>query len=84
MATKLEKPVTREVTVTVDGVEGALNVTLTTDGVSVRGKGTKRELTVSYATLASVAEAPEAMPKKFADNKLAWLVDRKAKTESAE
>lgn len=83
MATKLDKPVTREVAVTIGGVEGAINVTINPEGVVVRGKGTQRELGIPYAVLAAAAEAPEDMPKKFADCKLSWLVDRKpAKTDA--
>ncbi len=83
MATKLDKPVTREVAVQdASGVDGSLNVTITAEGITVRGKGTQRELSISYLDLAAAAEAPEGMPKKFADNKLGWLVDRKPKADA--
>lgn len=78
MATKLDKPVTREIAVKDEvGTEGSVNVTLSTTGVTVRGKGTQRELTISFAELAAASSAPDSMPKKYADNKLGWLVDRK-------
>jgi hypothetical protein len=82
MATKLGKPVTREVTVKdTDGCEGVISVTITADGITVRGKGTQRELSISYGDLTEIAEAPERMPAKFEWNKMGWLINRHHHTD---
>lgn len=83
MATKLEKPVTREVPVKdVHGCDGDVLVTITADGITLRGKGTQRELKVGWTDLAAVAPACPKMPAKFSTNKLGWLVNKK-KDEAA-
>jgi hypothetical protein len=87
MATKLDKPITREVTVKdYTGCEGVINVTITNDGITIKGKGTQRELRVSYADLSEIAVMPPNMPLKFHNNKLGWLIDKpdKHKAEKLE
>jgi hypothetical protein len=69
MATKLDKPVTREVALG----DVTLNVTMTKTGITVRGKGTQREVTVDYASLVDVAPAPSNMPAKYTSCRLDWL-----------
>ena len=77
MATKLTKPVVREVTMK-DEVdqEGPVVVTVTTSGVELRRKGTKRKLRVTWAELAQKANLPGEAPAKFVGNHLGWLVER--------
>lgn len=84
MATKLEKPVTREVAVKdAHGNDGVVAVTVTADGVTLRGKGTKREIRLDWAALAAAAGAPPNMPAKFSTNKLGWLVNKPPKKDEA-
>jgi hypothetical protein len=78
MATKLEKPVTREVTVKdVFGEDAPILVTLTGSGITLRGKGTKREVKISYLELAAASTPPSHMPAKFSANRLGWFVKKK-------
>lgn len=82
MASKLTKPVTREVAVTdSNGVEGAVNATFTADGVTLQGKGTSRKLHITWEALAAASPAPPSIPAKFSANHLGWLVDRKPAKE---
>lgn len=83
MATKLEKPVTREVSVKdANGCAGDVLVTITSDGVTLRGKGTQRELKIGWEALSVAATAPPNMPAKFSDNKIGWLVQKTTKKDA--
>ena len=78
MTTKMDKDkhVVREVAVKdFDGNSGVIHVTMTATGITLRGKGTKRELTVAYCDIAALAASPQSMPNKFNENKLGWLID---------
>lgn len=76
MATKLTKPVVREVTMKDEvNQEGPVVVTVTQSGVVLRRKGTKRKLHVTWAELAQKAELPGVAPAKFMNNHLGWLIE---------
>lgn len=78
MASKLTKPVTREVPLG----EGFVNVTIDESGVTLQGKGTSRKLTLDYATIAGTAKA-DGVPSKFADNPVGWLTESSSKKKAA-
>jgi len=78
MATKLSKPVTREASMKdLNGASGDVLVTLVPYGVTLRGKGTRRELTLTWEQLqrAAMAAPSPAMPAKFISNPLGWLIE---------
>ena len=76
MATKLTKPVVREVTMKNEAnQEGPVVVTVSQSGVELRRKGTKRKLRVTWAELAQKAELSGEAPAKFLANHLGWLVE---------
>jgi len=77
MATKLTKPIIREVMMKDEqNQEGPVVVTISQDGVELRRKGTKRKLNVTWNELAQKAELPGDAPAKFLSNSLGWLVEK--------
>lgn len=58
MATKLTKDVTR----LVPTESGEINVTIGSDGVSMRRKGTQREVSIKWDALLVASELPESAP----------------------
>jgi len=86
MATKLTKPVVREVQLkAVDELvdppvesEGPVVVTMTTDGLELRKKGSGRKVSVSWERIGKAIwlpeDAPDA-PAKYTNNQLGWLVE---------
>lgn len=77
MATKLTKPVSREVEITdVIGNVGPVIATMTARGITLRGKGTKRQFSIPWEALRGVIQAPVAMPARFSANVLGWLIER--------
>lgn len=75
MATKLTKPVSREiVTKDINGTEGDVIVTIDAKGVSLRAKGKKRTLTVPWDVIAKAAPLPLDAPAKFTGNHMGYLV----------
>jgi hypothetical protein len=74
MASKMTKPVTREVSVG----NGFVNVTIDTSGITLQGKGTSRKLALGYADVARLADG-SGVPSKFADDRLGWLTESSAK-----
>lgn len=74
MATKLEKPVSREILIKDEfGNEDTVVVTITVSGVEIRKKGTSRKLTTSWTSLNKVFKLPPNAPAKFVSNPLGWL-----------
>lgn len=89
MATKLTKPVVREVLLRVEGnnvfnvcvedgtvtPEGPVLVTMSTEGLELRRKGTGRKLFVPWGQLGRAFEVPGDAPAKYCLNPLGWLVE---------
>jgi len=74
MATKLSKPVVREIEITdAHGVTGPVVLTVTDKGLEFRGKGKQRKLFVSYKELKPVL--PPNAPAKYTANPFGWLVE---------
>lgn len=75
MATKLTKPVSREVTIKDNiGFEGPVIVTFDPKGLTLRAKGKKRSLVIPWSSLGKSATLPGQAPAKFMANPLGWLV----------
>ena len=86
MATKLTKPVVREMQLKVVNdlidppteTEGLVVVTMTTDGLELRKKGTGRKIFISWDRIGRSIwlqeDAPDA-PAKYTNNQLGWLVE---------
>jgi hypothetical protein len=75
MATRLTKPVEREITLTDDlGRCGPVVLKLTGRGLELRAKGKQRKLFVSYRRLKPDL-LPGSIPAKYASNPLGWLVE---------
>lgn len=75
MATKLTKPVSREITIQDNvGYEGPVIVTFDAKGLTLRAKGKKRNLTVLWSSLGKSIVLPMQAPAKFMANPLGWLV----------
>lgn len=79
MASKLTKPVTREVPVG----DGFVNVTLSETGVTLQGKGTSRKLFLEYTKIAEASQT-DGVPTKFAANPVGWLTESSSKKKEAE
>lgn len=76
MATKLTKPLSRELVLKDEfGHEGPVVVTLSQHGLELRKKGTSRKLNISFAAMNRAAELPGNAPAKFFGNPLSWLVE---------
>jgi hypothetical protein len=74
MATKLEKPVSREVLIKDEfGNENMLVVTISVSGVELRKKGTSRKLATDWTSLNKLFKLPPNAPSKFVANPLGWL-----------
>lgn len=77
MATKLTKPVSREIEINdVHGNVGPVIATMTARGIILRGKGTKRQFTIAWESLRSAIKAPVVMPARFSANVMGWLIER--------
>jgi hypothetical protein len=75
MATKLNKPVTRKVTIAdVNGVEGEVDVTMTGSGI-VFSSGRRKLGVVPWTHVVKGATPPGNMPGAFMNNYLGWLVE---------
>lgn len=76
MATKLTKPVVREITLKdADGVEGPVNITLTASGIELRAKGKQRKYYFTFTEVNKILTLPSTAPAKFTGNPLGWLVE---------
>ncbi len=76
MATKLTKPVSRETPVEDNyGNAGDVIVTMTASGITLRAKGKKRSLKLSWGEMSKVAALPPNAPAKYLNNPLGWLVE---------
>jgi hypothetical protein len=76
MATKLEKPVKRELEVSDNfGVKGPVIVTMYHDRIEFRRKGSSRKLSVEWGDLNKVLKIPHNAPARFFGNPLGWLVE---------
>lgn len=76
MATKLIKPVSREVEIQdVYGIKGLAIVTIFHDRVEIRRKGTSRTLSVEWKNLGKVLKIPHNAPAKHVANPLGWIVE---------
>lgn len=74
MATKLTKPVSRELIIKDEfGHEGEVTVTMTGSGLELRRKGTSRKLFVEWTNLNKVLKLPATAPSKHSANPLGWL-----------
>lgn len=74
MATKLEKPVSRELMVKDEfGNESELIITMMVSGLELRRKGTSRKLHVEWTSLNKVLKLPPNAPSRHVSNPLGWL-----------
>ena len=78
MATKLTKPVVREIQLKSESKEGPVLVTMSTDGLELRKKGTSRKVFISWKRVGKAIwlpeDAPDA-PAKYVNNHLDWLIE---------
>lgn len=82
MATKLSKPVAREIEFTdTIGNTGFVVVTMTSKGLSLRGKGKQREFNIPWGNLKSIIVPPVNMPAKYSSNAIGWLIEKSDKPE---
>ncbi len=76
MATKLIKPVSREKNFQdVHGNIGPVVVTMSPSGITLRGKGKKRIISIPWESLKKSIVAPVNMPAKFSTNPIGWLIE---------
>ena len=78
MATKLVKPVSREVEIT-DAFDnaGECIITMKTDGIELRRKGTQRKFFIAWKDMGkSIKSFPGHMPSRHAANPLGWLTQK--------
>lgn len=76
MATKLNKPVSREVNVKdVFGRAGDVIATFASNGVTLRGKGRQRKVFISWTDIGKHAILPSNAPSKYLGNTIGWLVE---------
>ena len=74
MATKLVKPLSRELQLTDDfGNSDDVIVTIKVTGIELRRKGTSRTLFISWSKIGHVAELPGHIPARYCANPLGWL-----------
>ena len=84
MATKLTKPVSREVQISdSSGNKGDALVTMTPEGIEIRGKGTKRVLKANWAQLEKAVEVHSGVPAKFGGNPFDWLIETQTQAKPA-
>lgn len=78
MATKLVKPVSREVEITDDfNNMGEVIATMKVDGIELRRKGTQRKFFIAWKDMGkSVKSLPGNMPSRHAANPLGWLTQK--------
>ncbi len=75
MATKLVKPVSRELELTDDyNNTDDVIATMKVSGIELRRKGTSRTLFFPWSKIGHVAELPGHMPARHVANPLGWLV----------
>ena len=80
MATKLVKPVSREVEITdeFDNI-GEVIATMKVSGIELRRKGTKRKLFIAWKDLGKAVERehlPGHIPSRHVSNPLGWLTQK--------
>ena len=76
MATKLIKPVSRERNFEDDiGNIGPVVITMSQKGITLRGKGKKREFSINWESLRKLIIPPVTMPAKFSSNPYGWLIE---------
>lgn len=76
MATKLVKPVSRERNFEDDiGNIGPVVITMSQKGITLRGKGKKREFQINWESLRKLIIPPATMPAKFSANPYGWLIE---------
>ena len=74
MATKLTKPVEREITLSdVYGHKGPVIVTLTATGLEFRGKGKQRKVSMPFSAMKP--NLPANAPASFMSNAFGWLIE---------
>ena len=74
MATKLEKPVSRELKIKDEfGHEGEVIVTMTGSGIELKKKRTSRKMLVEWKDLNKILKLPANAPAKHSSNPLGWL-----------
>ena len=77
MATKLVKPVSRELKLTDDfGHDDDVIATMKVAGIELRRKGTSRTLFIPWSKIGHVAELPGCIPARHVANPLGWLVQK--------
>jgi hypothetical protein len=75
MATKLTKPVVRELTVEdINGCKGDVCVTVSEAGVAFH-KGKRKLPVIPWSEITKLATLPTNIPAKFSGNKIGWLVE---------
>lgn len=76
MATKLSKPVTRELDLKSGDKVGVVAVTVTEEGVEVRKKGsTKKKVFLTWEQVVQTADLPDDAPNKYQNDKPGYLID---------
>ena len=77
MATKLVKPVSRELEVT-DDFENSddVIVTMKVTGIEMRRKGTSQTLFIPWSKIGHAADLPGVAPSRHVANPLGWLVQK--------
>lgn len=75
MATKLTKPVTRELELEdINGCKGDVCVTISDKGVSFH-KGKRKLPNIPWDEIVKLATMPPNIPAKHTGNKIGWLVE---------
>lgn len=75
MATKLEKPVSREIEMTDEfGHKGEVILTITGSGVELRKKRSSRKLFMNFKDLGKQMKLPHNAPSRYVQNPVGWLV----------
>ncbi len=81
MATKLTKPVTRELELEdINGCKGDVCVTITDKGVSFH-KGKRKLPPIPWDEITKLCTMPPNIPAKHSGNKIGWLVELSAGKE---
>jgi len=76
MATKLIKPISREIEIADEfGKLGLAIITLYSNRLEIRKKGTSRILGVEFSNLNKVFKIPHNAPAKFANNPIGWITN---------
>jgi hypothetical protein len=80
MATKLEKPLSRELEIHDNfGAKGLVIITIYQNRIEVRKKGTSRVLSVEWNELGKILKVPPKAPARYLGNPLGWLVENNDK-----